>query len=242
MTNIGVQLYTVKDACGHDFFGTLEAVAKMGYDGVEFAGYYGKSATEIKAKLDELGLKVAGSHIQYEQILNHTDETIEFEKTIGNTNIVCPWATFESKQEWEEFFAKLNVAGQKIKEAGLQLVYHNHAHEFETVDNKAILELMLEATDTNCLKLELDTYWTEFAKINTIDFMKKHADRLVLVHLKDMKLEPTESTEIGHGILPIASFINNAPQVKWFIVEQEAFDKNPLESIEISVKYLKEII
>ncbi|OSF25063.1 sugar phosphate isomerase, partial [Salmonella enterica subsp. enterica serovar Agona] len=97
---IALQLWSVKEACEDDFFGTLEKVAEMGYDGVEFAGYYGKSASEIKAKLAELGLEVAGSHISKEQLEEDLENVILFERELGNEYIICPYADFKTKQEW----------------------------------------------------------------------------------------------------------------------------------------------
>lgn len=239
---IGLQLYTVKECCHNDFFTTLEHVAKMGYDGVEFAGYYGYSAKEIKDKLDELGLKVAGSHIQADLILNHLDEVIAFEKEIGNEYIICPWAKFESDAEWVSFFEALKVASEKIELAGLKLVYHNHNQEFDLLDGRYILDTMLE--EVPLLYSELDTYWSEFAGIDTTSWMKKYSGRLPLLHLKDMHVEKRESTILGAGCLSIDRFIGCAKEVgtKWLIVEQEAFDQDPLVCVEIGLQNLKKLL
>ncbi|HAX72478.1 MAG TPA: sugar phosphate isomerase/epimerase, partial [Firmicutes bacterium] len=177
MKKIGVQLYTLKEEMELDFFKTLEDVAAIGYEGVEFAGYYNKTATEIKEKLAQLNLSVAGSHIPYEALFTNLDAVIEFEKEIGNTVIVCPWATFETLEEWQAFFKKLNEVGKVVKDSGLQLAYHNHAHEFKSHSGKTVMEYLLESTDAELVKLELDTYWTEYAAIDTLEFMENYRDR-----------------------------------------------------------------
>lgn len=239
---IGLQLWSVKDAMEADFFGTLETVAAMGYDGVEFAGYQGHSAAEIKSKLDELGLKVAGSHIQLDLILNQTDDVIAFEKELGNSRIICPWANFETEAEWRTFFEQLKMVGEKINEAGLELIYHNHNQEFEELNGMFILDAMLEAVPF--LTSELDTYWSEFAGVETVEWMKKHTGRLPVIHLKDMNSEIKESTTLGTGCLPIQTFVEvaNKVGVQWLVIEQEAFDQDPLKCVEIGLRNLKKLV
>src|SRR5690348_9189172 len=82
---IGLQLYTVRDACAKDFPGTLKAVAQIGFSGVEFAGYYGRSAQELRKMLDEDHLKCYGSHVPLDDLLGDKfDKTVEFNKVLGN--------------------------------------------------------------------------------------------------------------------------------------------------------------
>lgn len=245
MLKIGLQLWSIKDFMEKDFFGTLTSVAAMGYDGVEFAGYYGYTAQEIKSKLDKLGLQVAGSHIQFEQLQHHLDEVIEFEKALGNKYVVCPYANFETEEKWRDFFKELSRIGRKLKEAGLQLVYHNHNHEFEQMDGKIILDEMLSSVSEEDLKIELDTYWSEYAGVvYTPSWMRNNNERLLLIHLKDMKAHMKESTEIGNGILLIQKYVDVAKEIgtEWVIIEQEAFTQDSLESVKLGLNNLKKII
>ncbi|PEJ59259.1 sugar phosphate isomerase [Bacillus sp. AFS002410] len=241
---IALQLWSVKEDAELDFFGTLEKVAKMGYDGVEFAGYYGKSASEIKAVLNKLGLKAAGAHVSADQILHQIDDVIAFETELGNKYIVCPWANFNSLEEWKEFAEQLQHSGKKLSEAGLSLVYHNHAHELVAVENEYILDILLNAVPSNLLKAELDTYWLEFAGVDAVEFMSKYKGRTPLIHVKDMAQSKEESTEIGNGIMNIKGIVQQAKlnSVEWLIVEQEAFTKPQLVSVEIGLNNLKKIL
>ncbi|MBK2001477.1 sugar phosphate isomerase/epimerase [Listeria ivanovii subsp. londoniensis] len=239
---IALQLWSVKEACELDFFGTLEKVAEMGYDGVEFAGYYGKSAHEIKAKLAELGLEVAGSHISKEQLEADLDNVILHEKELGNRHIVCPYADFETEEEWLEFSKQLQVMTQTINDAGLSFSYHNHAHELERLSNQTNLEMLLENVPE--MNAELDTYWLEYAGVGVIPFIEKYQQRIPLVHIKDRSAKQKESTIIGEGVLDIQGYITAALNSgsEWLIIEQEAFEEDPLISVSRGHDYLASLL
>ncbi|MBC1477900.1 sugar phosphate isomerase/epimerase family protein [Listeria welshimeri] len=239
---IALQLWSVKEACEDDFFGTLEKVAEMGYDGVEFAGYYGKSASEIKTKLAELGLEVAGSHISKEMLEAKLEDVIVFERELGNKFIICPYADFETKQEWLSFAEKLREIAKTIQQAGMQFGYHNHAHELEKVDDAIILENLLGNVPE--MIAELDTYWIEYAGVGVIPFIEKYRNRVPLVHIKDKSKTSKESTIIGEGILDISGYVKTAiaSGTKWLIIEQEAFEEDPLTSVAKGYTYLANVL
>ncbi|MBC1454854.1 sugar phosphate isomerase/epimerase [Listeria welshimeri] len=239
---IALQLWSVKEACEDDFFGTLEKVAEMGYDGVEFAGYYGKSPSEIKTKLAELGLEVAGSHISKEMLEAELEDVIVFERELGNKFIICPYADFETKQEWLSFAEKLREIAKTIQQAGMQFGYHNHAHELEKVDDAIILENLLGNVPE--MIAELDTYWIEYAGVGVIPFIEKYRNRVPLVHIKDKSKTSKESTIIGEGILDISGYVKTAiaSGTKWLIIEQEAFEEDPLTSVAKGYTYLANVL
>lgn len=240
---IGLQLWSIQEACQADFYGALKQVKKSGYDGVEFAGYYGKTAAEITTMLTELELEVAASHIPYEALKNNFEETISFEKKIGNHRIVVPFASFETWSEWQGFIKELNEIASKVKDVGLELYYHNHAHEFTQISGKNLLEEML--AEIPSLQLEVDLYWVAFSKTEVLSWVDQHAERIKLLHIKDMQENPKESTEIAAGILPIKTYVEVAKKlaIPWLIVEQEAFQKYPpLEAVAIDYLQLKALV
>ncbi|MBC2330184.1 sugar phosphate isomerase/epimerase family protein [Listeria swaminathanii] len=239
---IALQLWSVQEALEEDFFETLEKVAEMGYDGVEFAGYYGKSATEIKAKLAELGLEVAGSHVSKEQLEADLEAVIAFERELGNNYIICPYADFETKQEWLEFSAELREITKAVQQAGMQFGYHNHAHELEKLNGEIILDALLENVPE--MVAELDTYWIEHAGIGVIPFIEKYRNRVPLVHIKDKSKTNKESTIIGEGILDIPGYAKTALDcgAKWLVIEQEAFEEAPLTSVAKGYTYVANLL
>ncbi|MBC2268482.1 sugar phosphate isomerase/epimerase family protein [Listeria farberi] len=239
---IALQLWSVKEACEDDFFGTLEKVAKMGYDGVEFAGYYGKSASEIKAKLAGLGLEVAGSHISKEQLEADLDKVILFERELGNKYIICPYADFKTKEGWLEFGEELRKITKTIRQTGMHFGYHNHAHELDKLDGEIILDDLLKNVPE--MVAELDTYWIEYAGVGVIPFIEKYRNRVPLIHIKDKSKMNKESTIIGEGVLDVPGFVKTALEsgTKWLIIEQEAFTQDPLTSVAKGYTYLANVL
>lgn len=109
---IALQLWSIKDDCERNFDDAIKNVRDMGYDGVEFAGYYGKTADEINQLLTDTGLEIAVSHVPYEHLREALDETLDFEKAIGNTRVVVPFASFQTLEGWEGFAKDLNRFSQ----------------------------------------------------------------------------------------------------------------------------------
>lgn len=244
--NIALQLWSIQDMMRQDFWGTLEQVKDMGYDGVEFAGYEGAQAEELADFLKKIDLKVAGSHIGYEELENRLEEVIAFEKTIGNQRIICPYASFETLEEWQAFFGKMAVVQKRLAEVGMTLIYHNHSHEFTEIPTVSILDEMIQAVPN--MQLEVDTYWVQHAGEQVIPWLENHRDVIALLHIKDMRIinnGEKESTEITAGILPIRSYVEWAKSVElsWLVVEQEAFQAlTPMESAAKNVQALRTIV
>ncbi len=241
---ISVQLYTLREETEKDFLGTLEKVAQIGYKGVEFAGYGDIKSSKMKDKLDKFGLKASGSHVSMDILKNSLEESIEYNLEVGNKYIICPFAKGETRQDYLDLALFLNKTGEKCKKNGIDFGYHNHNHEFNTFDDKYALDIIFENTDSDFVKMELDTYWVQFAGIDPIVYMKKYSGRCPLVHQKDMeKGEGRGFTEVGEGIMDIKGIYNAALEVgaEWFIVEQDKCIRPSLESIKISFENLKKM-
>lgn len=240
---IALQLWSIKEDCEKDFPNALKEVKKAGYAGVEFAGYYGLTAEEVRQLLDELDLEVAGSHVPYEKLVEDYEGTIAFEKAIGNTRVVIPYVTFPDFAGWQQFAKELKVLAPKLAAEGLTLYYHNHAHELTDVPDVDLLVYFTEEVPE--LKLEVDVYWVHYAGLDVEDWLEAQKEKVGLLHIKEMQAEPKESTEIGKGILPIASYVKKAKalELPWLIVEQEAFQAlTPLEAIREDYIALEKIV
>lgn len=240
---VALELYTLRNELKDDFLGTLEKVAEIGYKGVEFAGYGGFSASELKKYLDRLGLVPTGSHVGIDLLKDRLDEVIEYSIEIGNKYIVCPWNKYETKDDFISTAKLLNDIGKKCKENGLVLCYHNHNHEFQLFDGKYGLDLLYENTDPDLVKAEIDIYWVEYAGVNPVDYIKKYSGRLPLVHLKDMEEGTRDFAEIGKGTMNIKEIIEASQKAgaEWFIVEQDVCKRPPIESVKISFENIKKM-
>lgn len=247
--NIGLQMYTLRDAVAEDFEGTLRKVAAMGYAGVEFAGYGGMEATALKALLDELKLQAIGSHIPLTSLLERLDEEIEYMKIIGGKYIVCPWLAADERDEaaWQEHVKAFQTIGEKIAAAGLVFAYHNHDFEFHVqMDGQPVFDALYSKIDAAYLQVEMDIGWVQYAGNDPLAYIRKYAGRLPLLHLKDYEDNKTgdssiATVELGRGKLHLNDIIQVAEesQVEWIIVEQDTCTNPPLESVAESFEWLK---
>jgi len=242
---VAVQMYTLREESEKDFAGTLKKVAELGFDGVEFAGYGGLSAAEVRTLLDELGLKAASSHVPLDELKTNLSQVIEFQKVIGSKYVVCPYLLPEqrSEEEYKALIAVLDKAGEACHREGITLCYHNHDFELERLsDGQMALEAILDHTQAENVKAEFDVYWLTKAGERPIDWIRRYSGRTPLVHLKDMTTDDEQFfAELGTGGVNLDEVLSAGEEanVEWWIVEQDMSRKTPLESIEISIKYLK---
>lgn len=243
---VALQLYTVRDELEKDFTGTLRKVAEMGYANVELAGFGGMSAIDLKATLDEFGLKAIGSHVGLNLLEGDgLGKTIEDHKLIGVPYIVVPWLAPErrgDKASYLQLAETLNEIGETVKQGGQQLCYHNHNFEFDQVfDGKPALEILFDETDPDLVKAELDTYWVLFAGTDPVEFLGKYPGRFPLIHIKDMDKDDRSFAPIGTGTLPLDRIVQAAPAAgaKYLVVEQDRCKGPSLDAIRTSLGNLK---
>lgn len=244
---VGLQLYTLRDETKDDFLGTLRKVAAMGYQAVEFAGYGGIAANEMKKELDDLGLKAVSSHVGLQLLDNELEQQIEYSLTIGAKYIVCPWLQVEQLRDEASFtglMAKFRQIGEACRAKGLQFGYHNHAFEFETVGGEYLLDNMYNAVSADLMVAELDLFWVKKGGLSPRDYLLKYKGRAPLIHVKDMTGDEAATfAEVGYGIIDYNSVFEVAGDagVECYIVEQDKCQRPPLESVQMSIDYLKSI-
>ena len=236
-----LQLYTVRDETAKDFTGTLEKVARMGYRGVEFAGFGDQEAGKLRDLLERLGLVPAGSHVALEKLEKDLDGVISYCAELGNPYVVCPWAPITDEASAKKYAAAFNAFGEKIQAAGLEFCYHNHSHEFARAGADYVIDILYRETDPSLVEMELDTCWVFAAGADPAAYLRKYAGRIPLVHLKDMKnVEAKQFTEVGSGLVNVKAIVAEAEKtgVEWLIVEQDACERPSLESARISLENL----
>src|SRR5437773_4848216 len=153
---VGLELYSVRDQCKTDLPGTLAAVSKIGYKGVEFAGYHGRSAKELRKMLDDNGIVACGTHTPYESVLeDKLKETIEFNQIIGNKFLIVPSMTARTKKDWLAKAKLFNELADKVKADGMWVGYHAHEHDFKKVEGEMPWDIFASHTKSEVI-LQLD--------------------------------------------------------------------------------------
>ena len=265
---VGIQLYSVKEAMAKDFEGTLAAIKDMGYEYVEFAGYYGHTAEEIKEILDRLGLKCVSVHQGIEFFDENPDAAAEFLKTFGVKYVVLPWYPKDrlvGTPDWETSVAHMNRVSDVLKKHGMVLGYHNHEFEFETFEGKYLHDYLFEAVPD--MVPELDTCWVHYAGLNPADKIREFSGKVEIVHLKDFVANrlnggpayalidadgnPIKTTRedngfafrpVGQGRQDFKSILEACEEAgtEVVIVEQDApYNGTELENAKDSIDYLK---
>jgi len=224
-----------------NFVAILEKLGNkgMGYTGVEFAGFGGLSADEMKKALTGNGLKALASHTSLHRLTEAIDEEIAYQKSIGIEYIVCPMADMKSKSDVLTIAKMLTPAAEKIAAAGMKFGYHNHAHEFFEDGGEYLLDILFDNLPDSAI-MELDIFWSEYAGIDSFAYMEKHKNRLELMHIKQIG-KNKENAEVEKGLIDFAKVINlaKAQGVKHFILEQEEYEDSSLKSAEGAIRYLK---
>ena len=247
---IGLQLFSVRDDCARDLPGTLKAVADMGYDGVEFAGYYNRNAVELKKMLKDLGLKVCGSHIGFNTLLDdELEKTIEFNRTLGNKFLIVPWIPEEkrnSKAAWLETAKLFSEIAKKVKSKGMHVGYHNHHMEFMPIDGEFPWDIFYGATFPEVV-MQLDVGNALHGKISVdelLTIIKRYPGRSLTVHIKEHSAT-NDKAIIGEGDMKWKQFFKLCETVggtQWYIVEQESYAYPPLECVKKCLENLRKML
>lgn len=227
---ISLQLYSIKSETEKDFKKAIHKVGKMGFRGVEFAGYGGLSAYEVSALLKENQLYSVGTHCGIETFEEAFENELAFNKAIGSRYIICPYAKVDTMDEIDRLVRLLNEAGDKATRENIKVGYHNHAHEFIKINGKYPLDIIAESTNDNVI-LELDVFWIAYAGVDPIEYIKKCGRKAELIHIKQMDANRT-NVDIEDGVLDMQKIKNASAFAEYFILEHEEFDKPVWDSIQ----------
>lgn len=234
---VGLQLYSVREDCARDLPGTLAAVAKMGYAGVEFAGYHGRTAQELRRMLDDLGLKCCGTHIPLDTLLGDAlPQTAEFNLTLGNPYLVVPWLPEErrsSPDAWRATADLFNEIAQRLRPYGLRVGYHNHDIEFKPFpDGTLPFDIFFTRAAPEVI-MQLDIGNAMHGGADPLVFLRRYADRAATVHLKEYSAS-NPVVALGEGDVPweeVWAVCEVPGRTEWYIVEQESYPVPPLEVV-----------
>ena len=243
---LAVQLYSVRRECAADLPGTLKAIAEMGYEGVEFAGYYDRSAAELRAMLDDLGLQVAGTHTGLDTLLgDELERTIEFNRVLSNEFLIVPGLPKErtdSKEAWLATAELFNELAAKVAPAGMAVGYHNHTTEFTPLGGEMPWDIFFGSTRDEVV-MQVDSGNALHGNGDPVACVRNYPGRARTAHLKEYSTTDGQAV-VGDGDMPWADFFDACETVggtEWYIVEQETYAHPPIKCVELCLKALKDM-
>ena len=258
---IGIQLYSVRSLLskgGNPDQATLDTVLGQvrtaGYTVCEAAGYYGRTAPELRKSLDNAGLRCLSTHHGLGQLREQLDELIEYGHTLGLKFMVCSSAGGQHKDptakgeltvdDWHWVADQYNQIGEKVKAAGMTFGFHNHTGEYATIDGVWIYGELMRLTDPRYVVFEMDAGWVSAAGYDPITMLKKAPERFQLMHVKDVAKGADgkwHSAVLGRGKMDYAPIMAAATGLKQYFVEQEEFEMPVIEEITLEAQYMKSL-
>ena len=251
---VAIQFYTVRDEAEKDFFGTLQKIKDMGYEGVEFAGLFGNSPELVRDKCREIGLIPVSAHVPLDEMIADPEGVAKTYSAIGCRFIAVPYVT-EERRPGAELFEKtledIKDVGAVMNRYGITLCYHNHDFEFKVIDGKYGLDVIYERVPAELLQTELDVCWVSVGGPVPQEYVLKYSGRAPLVHLKDYVSKSADKPKklydligiedegetaseddfsfmpVGHGTIDMPAVMKAAVQAgaEWLIVEQDRPEK-----------------
>ncbi len=257
---IGLQLYTIRDAIAADLPGSLKRVSELGYKNLELANYadgkfYGYAPEEFKAMVEDLGMAIISSHTKVEAAgitLDNAKFMADAHAKLGVKYCIQPWVNEEERnvESYKRMIADWNKVGEIMKEFGIQFGYHNHNFEFANLDGIVpYYELFLKGLDPELVIMELDLYWASKAGQDPVELFRNYPGRFHLFHMKDMttKGEPyydivkDDITSVGAGVIDFKRILaeKETAGLKYMFVEDDnQGNGHPFKGIETSITNL----
>ncbi|NQU85883.1 MAG: sugar phosphate isomerase/epimerase [Mariniphaga sp.] len=234
--SFGFQSWTIRQKLFEDFAGTMKKMAAMGYSEIEMCSPKGYTGTgfealadikpgDMKKIIEDSGLICRSSHYNFGELKDNLEETIEWTKKMGISQIVLSsfWLpSGATVSDYRKAATELNAAGETIKKAGLITGFHNHHMEFETIDGELIYDAILEELDPDLVKMQFQVAVISIG-YKAADYFRKHPGRFISAHLADWSNEKETQVPIGQGVVDWEDFFEAAKTggVKNFFVEMD---------------------
>jgi sugar phosphate isomerase/epimerase len=242
---IALQLYTVRERAAADLQGTLRALAEIGYTAVEFAGYQGVPVADLRATLDELGMRAMGAHVQYDLLDSEPDRALDEVQTLGGDFVIVPHLAEGLRGDLDAVHRvaeTFNAWGERCRAAGLTFAYHNHAFEFAPLpgaDGATMYDVLVARTDPALVYLELDVFWVMEGGVDPLELLRRHPGRIPLLHVKDKDASDGSDAPVGAGTIAWQPVLDAAEAgARWYVVEQD-HPKDPMADVATSLRNLK---
>ena len=257
---IGIQTYTLREAMGEDFVGTLQMIKDVGYDYVELNGrnFADRPPAELKQILDDIGLPSPITHADYDTLANRPEALAEIADTLGCETIVLPWINDDQRglDDYKSHAAMLNRAGDVLAQSNIKVGYHNHQFEFfDLGDGATGMNTLLTETDPDLVTFELDLFWAALTGTDIVGLFEAHPGRFSMCHIKDLTgdasayrnsldfagIVTNHMANVGEGDLPFESYFaaNDVSGMKYFIAEHDNPPRPFRQSVQTSYDSIK---
>jgi len=241
---ISVQLWSVRRETEKDAAGTLRKLPELGIGGIETAGTYDWTPQQWKEILEETGLALISAHIGLGDLENKLDEQLAWAKGAGCTRFVVPSLPGElhSKSGFHEAAERLNALAPKLSREGISLAYHNHAFEFALLPEGGCgMDVLLHEADPEKVSFEVDSYWVEKGGLDSRDFIMSNAEKISMLHAKEIDRKSGEEVHIGKGDIEFEALCKIAKKHDWpVIIEYEKEDA--FEALQAGAAHLKPLL
>ena len=248
-SQLAAQLYTVRDFTNTpaDIATTMKKVKQLGYDAVQCSALGVIDAHELKRIVDGEGLTICATHTDYERMRDEPQAVIDEHNLWGCKHAAIGGLPqeYRNAEGYARFAKDASEVAKRLAEGGLTFSYHNHSFELERFNGRTGLEILYEDSDPKYFNSELDTYWIQHGGGDSAAWIRKLKGRAHIVHLKDMAMDGRTQlfAEVGEGNLNWSAILDACKEadVEWYIVEQDTCQRDPFESLGISLRNLKEM-
>jgi sugar phosphate isomerase/epimerase len=246
MPKIGSPLFILREECAKDLMAVLDKIAEMGYDGVEFLGFFGHKPSIIRYKLNTCGLIAVGNHVAFDDFAGNTHKIIDEHKELG-----CKYITIGAPPAGSSYAYTIDIferIGEKMKVSGMKLLYHNHAEELrDKINGKTYLESVFDDTRPDLLYCELDLGWIAIGGADPAYYLGKYKNRCPVVHFKDYMFTSEKGflfRPTGYGELNTAGLYAQSlacdPLPEWYIMDHDlAYKRSSYSDLKISLEYFR---
>ncbi len=251
--NLGIQIYSVRDDLPRDPAGVLKQLSSFGYKEIEsFEGgqgmFWGMGAAGFKKYMDSLNMKIVSSHCDFRK---------DFEKkaadaaAIGMSYLICPYIGKQpTLDQYKKIADDFNVASEICRKNGIRFAYHNHDYSFRLQDGQYPQDIFMKNATHPSMDFEMDMYWVVSAGQDPVAWLKKYPGKFKLCHIKDRTKgiapkpgEKNVSCIVGKGSINYGAILKEAKKLgmSHYILEQEAYEKAPLECVKEGAAYLNNL-
>jgi len=248
LERVGIQLYTVRQQMRADMPATIAAIAAMGYKEVEFAGYFGRTAAQVREMLNSNGLASPSTHIGFDAMKTNWDKTYDDALAIGQRFITVPSppnGTTATVASWQRVADDFNQAGERARARGLTLAYHNHGSELRAMDGTTPFEVLVTRTDPRFVALQMDVFWTVQGGGDPMALLRRFPDRFAMLHIKDSGGAPEHrQVDVGAGTINFASLLaldaSQRGAVKHVFVEHDQ-PSDPMQFARTAIAHMQKL-